>query len=51
MLDRQFWGLRPGGHHLTKVLLHSANAVLLFLVLASMTGTRWRSAFVAGLFA
>jgi tetratricopeptide (TPR) repeat protein len=32
-------------------LFHAANAVLLFLVLASMTGTRWRSALVAGLFA
>ena len=51
MLDCQLWGLAPAGHHLTNVLFHAANAVLLFLVLASMTGTRWRSALVAGLFA
>jgi hypothetical protein len=51
MLDCQFWGLRPGRHRLTNVLLHLANAVLIFMVLASMTGTRWRSALVAGLFA
>jgi Flp pilus assembly protein TadD len=51
MLDCQLWGLNAAGHHLTNVLFHAANAVLLFLVLASMTGTRWRSALVAGLFA
>jgi Flp pilus assembly protein TadD len=37
MLDCQLWGLHAGGHHLTNVLLHSANAVLLFLVLRRMT--------------
>lgn len=51
MLDCQFYGLSPGGHHLTNVLLHAANAILLFLVLRQMTGSLWRSAFVAALFA
>jgi protein O-mannosyl-transferase len=51
MLDCQLYGLSPGGHHLTNVLLHSANAILLFLVLRQMTGSLWRSAFVAALFA
>ena len=51
MLDYQVYGLNPGGHHVTSVLLHLANAVLLFLVLNRMTGTLWRSAFVAALFA
>lgn len=51
MLDVQVWGLNAGGHHLTSVLLHAANVVLLFLVLRRMTGTVWRSAFVAALFA
>ncbi len=40
MLDCQLWGLHAGGHHLTSVLLHTANAVLLFLVLWRMTGLR-----------
>ena len=40
MLDCQLWGLNAGGHHLTNVLLHSANAVLLFLVLRRMTSFR-----------
>jgi len=51
MLDCQFYGLNPGGHHLTNVLLHTATAVLLFLVLRRMTGFLWRSAFVAAVFA
>jgi tetratricopeptide (TPR) repeat protein len=51
MLDCQLYGLKAGNHHLTNVLLHAASAVLLFLVMYRMTGTLWRSAFVATLFA
>jgi tetratricopeptide (TPR) repeat protein len=51
MLDCQFYGLNPGGHHLTNVLLHTATTILLFLVLRRMTGALWRSAFVAAVFA
>ncbi len=51
MLDGQLYGLGAGGYHLTNVLLHAATAVLLFFVLQRMTGCRWRSALVAGLFA
>jgi hypothetical protein len=51
MLDCQFCGLNPGGHHLTNVLLHAATAILLFLILRQMTGTLGRSAFVAAVFA
>jgi tetratricopeptide (TPR) repeat protein len=50
-LDCQCYGLRPGGHHLSNVLLHAATVVLLFLVLRQMTGALWRSAFVAAVFA
>jgi tetratricopeptide (TPR) repeat protein len=50
MFDCQFYGLNPLGHHLTNVLLHSANTVVLFLVLSGMTGALWRSALVAALF-
>ena len=50
MLDCQWFGLRPGGHHLTSVLLHATNAVLLFVVLRRMTGALWRPALVAALF-
>ncbi|MDB6112614.1 MAG: Tetratricopeptide 2 repeat protein [Pedosphaera sp.] len=51
MVDCQLWGLRPGGHHLTNLLLHLANTLLLFAVLRRMTGATWRSALVAALFA
>lgn len=40
-----------GIFHLTNVILHLANTLLLFVVLSRMTGYRWRSAFVAALFA
>src|ERR1700719_4687505 len=50
-LDCELFGLNPGGHHLVSVLLHAANAVLLFLLLQSATGFRWRSLMVAALFA
>jgi tetratricopeptide (TPR) repeat protein len=51
MLDCQFYGLNPGGHRLTNILLHTATTILLFLVLRRMTGFLWRSAFVAAVFA
>jgi tetratricopeptide (TPR) repeat protein len=50
-LDCQLFGLNPAGHHYVNVLLHAANAVLLFLLLQSATGFRWRSLMVAALFA
>ncbi len=51
MLDCQLYGLKPGGHHLTNVLLHAAAAILLFLALRRMTGALWPSAWVAAVFA
>jgi protein O-mannosyl-transferase len=51
MLDCQLFGLHAGGHHVVNVLWHAGNAVLLFLVLRQMTGSFWRSAFVAAVFA
>jgi tetratricopeptide (TPR) repeat protein len=51
MLDCQLFGLRPGMHHLTNLLFHLMNTALLLMVLRRMTGTLWRSGFVAALFA
>ncbi|MDR3456775.1 MAG: tetratricopeptide repeat protein [Verrucomicrobiae bacterium] len=51
MLDCQFFGLQPGWHHLTNLLLHAVSAVVLFLVLRQLTGEIWPSGFVATLFA
>lgn len=51
MLDCQIWGLNPKGHHLTNLIFHILNSLLLFLLLTWMTGSMWRSGFVAALFA
>ena len=51
MLDCQFFGLDPAGHHLINLLLHTAAVLLLFSILHGMTAALWRSAFVAAVFA
>jgi len=51
MLDAEFIGKGPFGPHLTNLLLHAANTVLVFLLFRRLTGAAWRSAFVAALFA
>lgn len=51
MLDVQIYGLDPGGHHRTNLLLHIANVLLMFLLLKKITGRAWRSGFVSALFA
>jgi tetratricopeptide (TPR) repeat protein len=50
MLDVEWFGTGPAGPHLINVLLHAANAGLLFLLLKRLTGAPWRSALVAALF-
>ena len=50
MVDCQIYGLKAGGHHVTNVVLHLVNTLLLFGVLRRMTGAVWRSALVAALF-
>jgi hypothetical protein len=51
MADSQIFGMWAGGHHLVSAGLHAANAVILLLVLRALTGSLWRSAAVAALFA
>lgn len=50
-LDCQLYGLNPAGHHVTSVLVHVLNVVVLFLLLARATGAAGRSLLVAALFA
>ncbi len=50
MLDCQVFGLRPWGHHLTSLLLHAVNTLLVFGVFRRLTGAAGRSLFVATLF-
>jgi hypothetical protein len=50
-LDCEVYGLNSHGHHLTSVLIHTANVLLLFLLLQWATGATGASATVAALFA
>jgi len=49
-LDYQLFHLQPWGHHLTSVLLHITNALLLFIFLERATGSVSRSLAIAALF-
>jgi tetratricopeptide (TPR) repeat protein len=51
MADCQLYGMWPGGHHLTSVLLHAAATILLFRMLLELTNSLWPSAFASALFA
>jgi protein O-mannosyl-transferase len=51
MLDASLFGPDAGRQHLVNVLFHTANALLLFLLLMRMTGKMWTATFVAALFA
>ncbi len=51
MLDCEVYGVNPWGHHLTNLLLHIGNTILLFLLFRHVTGAVWRSTLVAALFA
>jgi tetratricopeptide (TPR) repeat protein len=51
MLDCELFGLNAGAHHSVNLLLHAANAVLLFGLLLRLTNGLRPSAFVAALFA
>lgn len=37
-VDYALWGLRPFGYHLTSLLLHAANVVLLFVLMRTLAG-------------
>ena len=50
MLDCQFFGLNPAGHHLASILLHALNTLLVFVILRGLTGATWRSFLVAAFF-
>jgi hypothetical protein len=50
-LDCQLYGLRSSGHHLTNLVLHVLNVVILFLLLLRVTDSIGRSFLVAALFA
>ncbi|MBF0517485.1 MAG: tetratricopeptide repeat protein [Nitrospirae bacterium] len=51
MIDAAIYGVNPGGHHMSNLILHIINSIVLFLLFKEMTGELWRSALVAALFA
>ena len=51
IFDCQVFGFNAVWHHLTSLLFHILNTLLLFWVLRRMTGEIWPSAFVAAAFA
>lgn len=51
ILDYEFFGLNAKGYHLTNLILHILNTLLIFLLFSRMTGVIWRSAFIAAFFA
>jgi Tfp pilus assembly protein PilF len=50
MLDCQLYGLQAWGHHLTSILLHGTNTIVLFLLLKRLTSALWPAFLVAALF-
>ncbi len=51
LLDVSLFGVKAGMHHLTNVIFHLFNSILLYLVFRMMTGHLWKSFIVAALFA
>jgi tetratricopeptide (TPR) repeat protein len=50
MLDCELYGLGAAGHHLSGLLFHTINGILLFFLLRMGTSSSWRSGLVAALF-
>lgn len=50
LIDHTFWGLNPAGYHLTNVLLHAVNGVLVFFLVRQVTGRRTAALVTAALF-
>ena len=51
LTDVRLFGLNPGALHIVNLAFHVLNTLLLFVVLTTMTGSTWRSAFASALFA
>jgi tetratricopeptide (TPR) repeat protein len=51
LIDSEIFGLDPGGYHMTNVFFHILNALLVFGAFAYLTGSMWKSFWLAVLFA
>ncbi len=50
MLDYTFWGLNPGGYHLTNIIIHLLNGLLVYRLITKLHGDRLVSLAAAALF-
>jgi tetratricopeptide (TPR) repeat protein len=51
LIDHELYGLDPGGYHITNVLFHVLNSLLLFIAFLHLTDNMWKSFFLAVFFA
>lgn len=51
IIDYELYGMNAGGYHVTNLVIHIANSLLVLLVFFKMTGALWESAFIAAMFA
>lgn len=50
-IDYRLWKLNPSGYHLTNILLHAANVILLFFLANSLVKSRYTAMMVSLIFA
>ncbi len=50
MLDYTIWGLAPGGYHLTNIIIHGLNGILVYRLILRLHGDRLVSLCAAALF-
>lgn len=51
LVEYELFGINAFGYHLTSLLLHIINALLMLMILKKMTGAFWPSVFAAAVFA
>ncbi len=51
LLDSQLFGSGPAAFHVSNIIIHTLNTLLLFLLLCRLTNAIWENAFIAALFA
>ena len=51
LADFEIYGLNAGGYHITNLIYHLMNSLLVLLVFHQMTGSLWKSFFIAIMFA
>ncbi|MBA4366423.1 MAG: hypothetical protein C0403_02160 [Desulfobacterium sp.] len=51
IVDYELYGMNAGGYHITNLIFHILNSILVLLVFNKMTGKLWHSSFLAVMFA